>query len=684
MLCSWRSKFRTVFFLCLMLCSGIHGFCRTPPIALQNENFILYFEQTSIGVPFIKSAIWKADGQLIFTASPPANNKVLAQFFGADLQHKKFENTSKVSETPLSKILSFSIHTPDLILTWNYELVKQNFIINTWVNIKNKFSQKTIKQFPIFIANMNFGKNNELEYFDALEFTSHRYKNSNQHLLLHSKVYSSDNRISNGNLPYWIINANHKTYFSIAWCGGWQANIIKKNNGINFEVSLPPEESQLVLNDNEQMDGPKLSITFIKGDDVYAKSRYDFANKNYSNQRYKMPLLDYFPLVYNHWYSVRFNVNEFFLRNQYQLIPEYGFDVFVVDAGWYENITSWKPSLTKFKTGGFESILKAIRDKGILTGIWTCPWLVDSLYAVQHQLVFSHTYFNKFMRGYALGINADYRDKLSNHIANLRADYAINWWKFDQEFIATNIPQGKMRTIHYFQSALQKVREDNPDLYIENCLSGGRMINNFTDQISQAHWIKDGKLNGLIHAKSNIREVIGAAKILPLQKLHRWTNRINEIDNLELLRYYCRSAMIGVWGISTDLSKISSKQNEVTKNEIALYREMNTVKLNNCYEMIFAKDSTAIISFYGVDFKQNYLLIFNWLASSNSEKQLLTPMPALKGVFKFTNIDTGIEQIFTLTESGQYPLNLSMGIGRLSAVYKVEKMVEIKKQNTQL
>ena len=103
-----------------------------------------------------------------------------------------------------------------------------------------------------------------------------------------------------------------------------------------------------------------------------------------------------------------------------------------------------------------------------------------------------------FMKAYLIDMaRTDFTDSLINHVKNLTDLYKINWWKYDQDFFAAETRQGKMRNVVAFQSALQGVRRKFPELNIENCMSGGRMVNEFTNSISQIHWPKDVYNKGL-------------------------------------------------------------------------------------------------------------------------------------------------------------------------------------------
>ena len=97
---------------------------------------------------------------------------------------------------------------------------------------------------------------------------------------------------------------------------------------------------------------------------------------------------------------------------------------------------------------------------------------------------------------------ANLKDRLTNHVAALRAQYQMDWWKYDQDFFVEQSNAGLMRNVLTFQNALKSVRQANPDLTIENCQSGGRMINELTLLATQISWLKDGGNNGLGHAKA--------------------------------------------------------------------------------------------------------------------------------------------------------------------------------------
>ena len=287
-------------------------------------------------------------------------------------------------------------------------------------------------------------------------------------------------------------------------------------------------------------------------------------------------------------------------------------------------------------------------------------------------------YYRKFMNAYALDLaGSNFEMILTEHISSLKKQFDIDWWKYDQELFGDSSRQGKMRNIIALERSLTNVRQSFPDLSIENCMSGGRMINEFTDQISQIHWIRDGGSTGLKHARSNIREALGALQFLHPSKVQRWTNRPDEINTKdeELLKMYCRSATIGVWGISADMNKINDSQREVILSEINNYRRMNRLKSDLLYDIIYPAKSNDIagIIYYDQEKNNAAVLLFRWdksgIVSNNLKIELLED-----ATYKIISIDTEDELITTGKDLNSNGLESILDKGQLSALYFLEKI----------
>src|SRR5262249_48387727 len=159
------------------------------------------------------------------------------------------------------------------------------------------------------------------------------------------------------------------------------------------------------------------------------------------------------------------------------------------------------------------------------------------------------------------------------------------------------------------------VSRTNPTLTIEGCLNGGRMINELTALTSNTLWLRDGQSNRLAQMHRNVEVNLGALEFLFPWQVYAWTNNLDDLEgDNELLKSYCRTAMIGIWGISADLSKISNDQQQTILKEIERYRTLNDIKAAFTYDLHnpVSGDDTAAIVYYNEAQQRSGALVFRW------------------------------------------------------------------------
>ncbi len=645
---------------------------------LQNDEFCLELTSNSQGIPLIKKGYWVKSNKIAFNNLH--NNASLEDWLpkslipaelSKEIRHYKTWRIEK--QGGVSKAIT-ELNLNQLKIAWIVELPEKGSLFRMHIQFTNIGDQEIIVPwFPIWSSNWNLPskKTNTLMYWNALTYSSQTDSINNKYsYTLFSKTYSSDRTKSDGFLPYWrLANSSNSLSFGISWCGGWDAHIYKEMEGIGMKITLPPEETQLTVMPGEIIDGPIINVFADHSTNIVDwRANWLSQREKLSGKLFQKPK-NWQPLIYNHWYAVRFNLSNEFIRKQLEAMQPYNFDVFVVDAGWYESVGNWTPSKRLFRKGEFENALNQVRRNGIEVGIWSCPWLVtednDSL---QEDIKF----YNKFMNAYTLNlVGTNFQGRLTEHIASLKKQFQLEWWKYDQELFAERPRYGKMKNVIALEDALAAVRQSFPSLNIENCMSGGRMINEFTDQISQSHWIRDGGQTGLKHAHSNIREALGAIQFLSPLKVQRWTNRIDEIDedDSELLKMYCRSAMIGVWGISTDLHKLTDKQRNVILNEIENYRVLSSLKMSLKYDISEQNDNSySSVIFYNQNRTKAAVMLFR----GDDEENIITNIrfDLLKNEkYSLVNIDTKEKKILQSEELSTATYKITLREGELSALY---------------
>jgi hypothetical protein len=313
----------------------------------------------------------------------------------------------------------------------------------------------------------------------------------------------------------------------------------------------------------------------------------------------------------------------------------------------------------------------------VTVGIWSCPQFITAKRKRLPPEVDQPPYYEDFIGGYLLDLaGSGFKDRVLSHVTMLRQRYSADWWKYDQTFFTGQSRAGAMKNVLAFQEALLAVRDQNPDLVIENCQSGGRMINALTVMTTQATWLRDGSINGLHHARQNIELSLGALDFMSPWSVYRWTNNLDTMDqeNDELTRLYCRSAMAGTWGISADLSGISDHQQSVIVNEIQNYRRLNPIKLASLYELRQTTDGADVagVTFYDARRKRAAVLLYRWDRKGAFDQQIGVARLRPSSSYQITDVDTGIITATNAEDLLRDGVTIQFGTDRLSALVFIE------------
>jgi alpha-galactosidase len=361
-------------------------------------------------------------------------------------------------------------------------------------------------------------------------------------------------------------------------------------------------------------------------------------------------------------------------------MDSYGFDNFILDFGWAQSVGNWQADTEKFPQTQFEELLAIEQEKGANVGLWTCPHLLAKDSPQDNLAIASidnSNIFNRRVDGYLIDLaGSDFTGLLRNHVTDLRLRYQMNWWKYDQFIFFEDTESGLMKNVVAFQDALRAVRRENPDLAIENCMNGGRMINELTALTSQAIWLRDSSDTGLEHAKLNIETTLGVVEFLFPWLAYHFTNNFDQMNSNddELTKYYCRSAMAGTWGISSDLSAIPDRQRRIILKEIKYYKQLNPLKLNYLYdiEQPAENKSAAGITFY--DWKQQRagLLLYRWNKTGAFTHHLNLRLIKPDKLYKICDVDARTETLVSGGDLLNKGFDVEFAADRLSALIFIE------------
>jgi hypothetical protein len=670
------SRLTARFLLAAFLIYAFAAQCAT----LRNAAIRLELGATSKGVPAITQAVWTANGATLFADDGSGDG--LSDWVPAALARGAKDGRVRwvVTEDAIfhrataSKFVAGGVR-----VTWVVELARASALLRTRVEMKNESdSPRSIEWFPAWMGNWRIPAGSRwVRSWDSLTFRQvERPWPAGESIALSSRLHSSEAKGSN---PYWVVGGGaNRFYFGLEWCGGWDASLSGGADRLQFRVWLPPSETQLTLAPGESIAGPAAIIVPVaQAEEALARQAYMAARADFARKVYGGPEPSY-PLSYNHWYAMRFAINGALLRKQIDAIAPYGFDAFIIDAGWYENVGGWTPDPAKFAPGEFEKVMREIKSRGIAAGIWTCPQFVHLKPGETRPEVDQPGFYEKFIQGHLIDLaGSGYTRRLLDHVAELRTRYSAGWWKYDQLLFAPGTRAGVMKNVVAFQKALVAVRKANPDLTIENCQSGGRMTNELTVLVDQQQWLRDGGNSGLRRARANIEEALGAVEFVFPWAALRWTNNPNLVDSAdnELLRYYCRSAMAGTWGISADLTRIPDSQRATILSEIKNYRRLNELRKDSLlYDVVapLPQADLARMTFFDARANRAAVMVYRWDRQGEFDAQVPLAHLSPKARYRIQDVDSAGAISREGGEMVREGIRIHFTPGRMSALVFIE------------
>ncbi len=645
----WGSSFfgvLSIFLVCLAFGAS------ASPFVLENEKVKMELEVSASGAPYVDSVSWVGDETVVFEEdgeSYPLKDWLPEDFCvlpssGAEWVPEKMEHGLCATYTR-----SFE---QGAVVTWRVEMpLPEEALLLFSVSVKNTGETVLpVAWFPVWMgAYQTPTPVRSLSGWRALSFApfTHTFE-SGKPMTLGSCLHSSD---TPGVNPYWSLNsASGPLFFALSWCGGWNARMEAQGEGVGLRCVLPPEEAQLRLAPGEEITGPVMHVFANRKTTAQAARRAWLQARSALGRRcYGGPEPTY-PFTYNHWYTTRFSVDGDFIQRQIEMMEPYNFDAFIVDAGWYAGVGDWTPDKEKFSEGQFEAQMQEVRDREMTVGIWSCPQFVQAEREALPPEVDQPGMYREFIDGWLLdyaGMN--FTQFMLDHVAHLCNTYDMGWWKYDQDFFTAETRHGVMKNVVAFENAMAAVRKAYPKLIMENCQSGGRMINEFTIFSTQNQWIRDGGSTGYHHAKNNFKEALGALSFMPPWTVNRWTNNPdrNDPNDDAFTRMYCRSAMAGTWGIVADLAKITPHQREVILKEVAHYRRLSALKSDCHYTILYPQEDSKVagIVYFDAEGRRAAVLLLRWTPSLYSKVEV--PMTGLEetGNYVVEDVDRATKKV---------------------------------------
>lgn len=397
------------------------------------------------------------------------------------------------------------------------------------------------------------------------------------------KLESCSGRSSKGNHPWFaLFGAGGVLSASVAWSGNWALRLEPQADGLlRISGGLNDWEFFKDLGPGESMEGAP--VVMALGADLNAVSQ-QYARVGRRHWYPRNALSARQPVEWNHWWPYEdAEINEeVFLRNAAEA-QKMGFEVCTLDAGWFgpsDAGTFWEHYRGDWHLvndqrfpNGIRKLADEVHARGMKFGIW-CE--IEGL-GPSAQVAVDHPEYVAMRGGERLGCVCfgcpQVQEWAYATLSRLITEYGADWIKVDY-----NLDQGAGcdRTDHGHQAGdglyehyrgyyrvLERVRENFPEVVLENCSSGGLRIDlgmlrrTYMTFLSDPDW-----------AVHDLQIFWGASTMLAPDVLLHWTyshwrhltpppyQTFNPHDP-QLTRkkwdYYSRISMLGLYGLSQKL-----------------------------------------------------------------------------------------------------------------------------------
>jgi alpha-galactosidase len=402
-----------------------------------------------------------------------------------------------------------------------------------------------------------------------------------------TKGVADDGRSSGEWIPWFALTSEMGGLFAgLVWSGRWHLRSGRSDQGVSLWFGISDFAHELAP--GAEIELPGVVLSGYAGDlDAGSQQWRDWICHSWTP-----PTPDDWPWVqYNHWYAYYGDIDQARLFTEAQLAAEAGCEVFVIDDGWFVGRRpdsyhtgwgNWVEDRAKFPDG-LHAFGDRIRDLGMKFGLWVEPEraAIDSPILTAHPDWIAQrdgvplTRPDDVSKGSAhlcFG-NPEVQQWVIDDIVRVVHEYGVDWLKWDYNIgygLGCNLADhghqamdGHWAHTQGLYRVFAGIREQCPDLMIENCASGGHRVDLGTLRHTHTNWVSDYTNR----AESCRQHTQGAGLFMPLAHLNTWV--LERRDEVEF-----RSRFGGAFGVSWFLEAWSEADRRALRSAIDEYKRI--------------------------------------------------------------------------------------------------------------
>ena len=418
-------------------------------------------------------------------------------------------------------------------------------------------------------------------------------------------------------------------YGTLQYSGNWRTDFEKYPTGeVQVTAGINFWDQSVFLKPGDSLITPKWVIGYTRegtGGASHNLSAYTREQVLHASHRHKIR-----PVLYNSWYATAFNVSEEQQLALAKTAKEIGVEVFVIDDGWFKGrvndqagLGGWEVDRNKFPDG-LKPLIEKINAMGMDFGLWVEPEMVNpnsDLYRAHPDWVFyyphrtRHTGRNQLMLNLA---REDVYEYLHSRLSALLRDNNIRYIKWDMNkalsdpgFPSASVEEERAVRIRYIENLYrlwETLRQEFPDVWFENCASGGGRIDLGMMARADFCWLSD---NTDPVERTFIQYAYLSA--FPANAMICWVTQEDWHQQHHTLDFKFDVSMCGVLGIGYDITRWSAQEKELARRKIALYKEIRpTVQTGDHYRLVSPYDNNrSVLQFVSKDKRETVVFVYN-------------------------------------------------------------------------
>lgn len=392
--------------------------------------------------------------------------------------------------------------------------------------------------------------------------------------------------------------------------------------GTRMSIGINPFGFEWNLNSGDEFNTPEAILVYSNSGLNDMSRRYHkiirerLANRNFRDVER--------PMVANHFDGTHFDFDEDKLLDIASRAKEAGYEMFVLDDGWFgkrnddrSSLGDWYVNREKLPNG-LDGLAKRINDMGMKFGLWIEPEMISpdsDLYRAHPDWCIHADGRRRTENRQQLVLDLS-RDEICDYLIGVftgiieSANIEYIKWDCNRNITETANCEQKHRYVLGLYKILEALTSRFPNVLFEGCSGGGGRFDAGMLYYMPQTWTSDNT-----NPISRIKIQYGTSMVYPPITMAAHVGMCDAGYDKENMNMHMRAmvAMAGTFGYEMDLTKLSETELNQAKDHAKLYKSIrHTIQFGDFYRLIspfeggyaswqFVDDEKSVVFWYKYD-----------------------------------------------------------------------------------